>query len=73
MAGQVTAEHELVKKRLVVDAATDPAWLALHEHPPRTLALLGFAGQATAEHELARKGLLVEAVIETKKPDLCEQ
>jgi hypothetical protein len=51
-AGQVTAEHELVEKGLVVDAETDPEKPALQEHPLGTVAPLEFAGQATAEHEL---------------------
>ena len=60
-AGQVTAEHELVEKGLVVDADTDPEKPVLHEHPLGTLGPLEFAGQATAEHELVKNGLVVEA------------
>ena len=50
LAGQVTDEHVLVKKGLVVGAATDPAQPALHEHLLGTLAPLGFAGKATVVH-----------------------
>jgi hypothetical protein len=51
LAGQETAEHELTKKGLIVEAVTDPEYPALHEHPLATLFPIELAGHETAEQE----------------------